>query len=126
MARRPSPPPAPPVLTAEQIRRRIDGLRRCIAELEAFRPETVQKRYNGTEVIAIETSIKDALEAAFGHGTPRYKRFEDAANLDQGPHTMRIAPVLAAAWATQLIMMNKKLVKLGSTWRKARRDRSIF
>jgi predicted nucleotide-binding protein with TIR-like domain len=96
MARRPSPPPAPPVLTAEQIRRRIDGVRRCIAELEAFRPETVQKRYNITEVIAIETSIKDALEAAFGHGTPRYQRFEDAANLDQGPHTMRIAPVFGS------------------------------
>jgi predicted nucleotide-binding protein len=91
-ARRPPPPPAPPVLTAEQIPRRIDGLRRCISELEAFDPQTVQKRYNITEVVAIETSIKDALEAAFGSGTSRYNRFEDAARIDQGPHTARMAP----------------------------------
>jgi predicted nucleotide-binding protein len=79
-------------LTADQIRRRIEVFRRCIAELEAFNPQAVQKRYNITEVVAIETSIKDALEAAFGHGTPRYKRFEDAANLDQGQHTVRMGP----------------------------------
>lgn len=79
-------------LTPDQIRRRIEIFRRCIAELESFDPQAVQKRYNITEVVAIETSIKDALESAFGNGTSRYKRFEDAANLDQGPHTVRMAP----------------------------------
>src|SRR5579872_813167 len=93
MVHRPSTPtPQPPVLTSDQIGRRIEGFRRCIAELQAFDPQTVQKRYNITEVVGLETSIKDALDAAFGHGTSRFKRFEDAANLDQGPHTMRLAP----------------------------------
>jgi hypothetical protein len=74
IARRPAnPTPQPPVLTPDQMRRRIDGLQRCIAELEAFDPQQVQKRYNITEVVALETSITDALGAAFGHGTPRFK-----------------------------------------------------
>lgn len=90
--RKMAPPPQPPVLTPDQIRRRIEAFRRCISELEAFDPQTVQKRYNITEVIAIETSIRDALAAAFGNGTPRYERFEGAANLDQGTHTVRMAP----------------------------------
>lgn len=91
------PPPAAPSLSADQIRRRIEVFRRCIAELEAFDPQSVQKRYNITDVVAIETAIKDALESAFGHGSSRYNRFEDAANLDQGPHTMRMAPVFGGS-----------------------------
>lgn len=87
-----SPPPQPPTLTPAQIARRIERLQQCVADLEAFKPEEVQKRYNITEVVTLETSIKDALAATFGHGTPRYKLYEDAANLDQGPHTVRMAP----------------------------------
>jgi hypothetical protein len=67
--------PPPPVLNADQIRRRIQGLERCIAELEAFDPKTVQKRYNTPEVVAIETAITDALGAAFGPGTDRFNRW---------------------------------------------------
>jgi predicted nucleotide-binding protein len=93
MARRPNqPPPQSPVLTPEQIRRRIESLRRCIGELQQFDPQKVQKRYNITEVVALETSITDALGAAFGHGTARFNLYKDAANLDQGPHTVRLAP----------------------------------
>jgi predicted nucleotide-binding protein len=88
MARPPSAPnPQSPDLTTEQIGRRIDGFRRCIAELEAFRPETVQKRSKVAEVVAIETSIAEALASAFGHDTPRYNLYISAANLDQGPRS---------------------------------------
>jgi predicted nucleotide-binding protein len=94
MARRPTqPPPQPPVLTVEQIQRRIQRLKTCIADLRAFDPQRVQKRYNITEVVALEASITDALGASFGHGTPRFNLYKDAANLDQGPHTMRVLPV---------------------------------
>jgi len=94
MVRRPTQPmPQPPVLTPDQIRRRIDGLQRCITDLQNFDPQTVKKRYNITEVVALEASIKDALGAAFGHGTPRFNLYKDAANLDQGPHTVRSAPI---------------------------------
>jgi predicted nucleotide-binding protein len=94
MARRPTQSPPPPrVLTTNQIRRRIEGLQRCIAELQAFDPQRVQKRYNIPEVIALEASIKDALGAAFGHGTPRFDLYRDAADLDKGPHVMRSDPM---------------------------------
>jgi predicted nucleotide-binding protein len=91
--RRPTtPPPQAPALNPAQLRRRIDRLKQCIADLETFGPEEVQKRFNIPEVVTLEANIKDALAAAFGHGTPRYKTYEDAANLDQGPVTMRMAP----------------------------------
>jgi predicted nucleotide-binding protein len=94
MARRAAPlPPQPPTLTAEQIARCIERLQKCIQELEAFDTQKVQKRYNITEVVVLQTSIKDALAAAFGHDTVRYKLYKDAAELDQGPPpTLSIAP----------------------------------
>jgi predicted nucleotide-binding protein len=93
MARRPNPAPEPPVLSVEQKRLRIERLQRCIRELEAFDPTKVQKRYNLSEVTALETAIDGALSAAFGHHTPTYNRFMSAATLDNGPHGMRIAPM---------------------------------
>ncbi len=91
--RRPTIPPAlSPVLSSAQLRRRIEGLRKCIEELQEFDPQQVQKRYGIPEVEGIEASVKNALIAAFGHGTPRYNLFKDAADLDRGPHTVRLAP----------------------------------
>jgi predicted nucleotide-binding protein len=84
--------PAAPVLTVEQLRRRIERLQKCIDDLEAFDPEIVQKRDGVPQVIAIERAIDGALEAAFGHLTPAYNRFRAAARLDHGPQTMRISP----------------------------------
>lgn len=46
-----SQPPQAPVLTVEQLRRRIDRLQRCIDELGAFDPQKVQKRYGKPEVM---------------------------------------------------------------------------
>ena len=87
MARRPTPPPEPerPILTVEQKRRRIEQLQKCIQELEAFDPQTVQKRYP-PEVTALGTDIDVALSKAFGHGTVEYRRYSSAARLDHGPH----------------------------------------
>jgi predicted nucleotide-binding protein len=96
MARRPSHPSEPPIAGAEQVRARIARLRRCIVELDEFDPEQVQARYNVTEVIVLEASIKEALQAAFGQGTPRYNLFKGAADLDQGPHTARMDSTLIA------------------------------
>ncbi len=90
--RTPNQSPQPPELTADQIRRRIERLRKCIADLEAFDPQQVQKRYNISEVVTLEASIKDALGTAFEYGTPRFNLYKGAADLDQGPHTMRVAP----------------------------------
>ena len=93
MARRSTPPPPQePVLTADQMRRRIDRLQRCINELETFDPQKVQKRYGEPEVTRLEAMIDEALAAAFGHGTPAYNRYREAATLDHGPRVLRMGP----------------------------------
>ena len=94
MARRTAAPPSPqaPVLTADQMRRRIGRLQRCIDELETFDPQKVQKRYGEPEVTRLEAMIDEALAAAFGHGTPAYNRYREAVTLDHGPHVMRMGP----------------------------------
>jgi predicted nucleotide-binding protein len=85
LARRPAPPqPVRPTLTIDQKRRCIERLRQRIAELEAFDPQSVQKRWP-PEVHVIETAIEEALSAAFGHDTVEYNRYSRATTLDHGP-----------------------------------------
>lgn len=84
------PPPQAPVLTVEQMHRRIGRLQKCIEELEAFDPEKVQKRFSEPEVTRLEAMLDEALAAAFGHGTPAYNRYREAVTLDHGPHVMRM------------------------------------
>ena len=101
MARRSSPPiPERPVLTVHQLRNRIDRLQNCIQALEALDLEKVQKRDDDPQVMSIEASIEDALSAAFGHGTPTYNRYWEAANLDKGLRTMRIEPMWGRGGST--------------------------
>jgi hypothetical protein len=84
--RRPKPPKRKaPILTAEQKRRRIERLKKCIRDLQAFDPQKVQKRFGEPEVFALEAAIDKALTSAFGHGTSAYMRFNRAATLDHGP-----------------------------------------
>jgi hypothetical protein len=83
--RRKPPKPKAPILTAEQKRRRIERLKKCIRDLQAFDPQKVQKRFGVPEVFALEAAIDKALSSAFGHGTSAYMRFNRAATLDHGP-----------------------------------------
>jgi predicted nucleotide-binding protein len=89
--RRPAPPPfpQPTVQTLDQMRRGIDRINKRIADLEAFDPQSVQKRWP-PEVEALQNSIEEALTVAFGHNSIEYKRYEGAARLDNGPVTMRV------------------------------------
>lgn len=86
MTRRPVTPPEPQRanLTVDQMRSGIDRLKRRIADLDQFDPQTVQKRW-GPEVATLETAIKETLAAVFGHNTVQYKDYEPAARLDRGP-----------------------------------------
>jgi hypothetical protein len=84
--RRSKPPkPKAPILTAEQKRRRIERLKKCIRDLQAFDSQKVQKRFGVPEVFALEAAIDKALSSAFGHGTSAYMRYNRAATLDHGP-----------------------------------------
>src|SRR5450432_3006040 len=78
---RPTKPPKPkaPILTAEQKRRRIERLKKCIRDLQAFDPQKVQKRFGEPEVFALEAAIDKALASAFGQGTSAYMRYNRAA-----------------------------------------------
>jgi Predicted nucleotide-binding protein containing TIR-like domain len=91
MARHPSPPPKPErtILTVEQKRRCIDRLNKRIEDLQAFDPQTVQKRFP-PEVTALQNAIDEALSAAFGHGTVEYRRYSSAAHLDDGTATVQL------------------------------------
>lgn len=86
MAFRPTSPPKPerPVHSVEQKRRCIQRIERCVNDLKAFDPSTIQKRFGAPEVIVLQASIDEALSAAFGHGTTAYDRYCSAAKLDQG------------------------------------------
>jgi len=93
--RRPPTQSAPPVLTLQQRRAYNGRLKRCIAELQAFDPQTVTKRFGEPVVIALETSIDQALSDLFGNNTPDYGRYRGATKLDNGPVTMRMDPTFS-------------------------------
>jgi predicted nucleotide-binding protein len=78
-----APQPQPANLTVEQMKLGITRLQRRVAELEAFDPKSVKKRW-APEVKAIEASIDQALTDTFGHNTIEYQRYRSAATLDHG------------------------------------------
>ncbi len=90
--RRPSQPPQPlrPPLTVDEKRRCVTRLESRIKDLEAFNPETVEKRWAIPEVMTLETAIDEALSAAFGHRTVEYNRYVRATKLDHGPVVMSL------------------------------------
>jgi hypothetical protein len=90
------PPPQSAVLTVDAMRVGIAQLNRRIAELEAFDPQSVQRR-DAPEVEALETAIDEALAKVFGLGTTEYIRYQAAATLDHGPRVMQITPSWIAA-----------------------------
>lgn len=81
-----SPPLLPPQaanLPVDQMRRGIDRLNRRITDLEAFDPQSVQKRWP-PEVTALQSAIDEALTLAFGYQTIEYNRYKAATHLDTG------------------------------------------
>jgi hypothetical protein len=80
----PLPKPTPPVLTAEQKRRRIHSLRRCIERLETFDPHKMHKAAV-SEVSKLEADIDKALCLTFGYGTREYFLYILAATINPDP-----------------------------------------
>src|ERR1017187_9279991 len=88
MSRRQTSEPKRVILTVEQLQRGIARLTRRLEEIEAFDPQTVQKRW-GPEIKALETAIEETLASAYGHNTIEYNRYKAAVHLDIGPVLMR-------------------------------------
>jgi predicted nucleotide-binding protein len=80
MARRPPPPPQQAVLTPEQMRQGIQRLKRRIADVEAFDPQSIQTHDDTSKAEALEASVKGTLEQTFGPDTAHFKRYQGAAS----------------------------------------------
>lgn len=85
MVRRPQPLPSAPERTPEHIRRSVERLNARISELEGFNPDVVTNR-NDPTIDSIEQGIEETLSRVFGHRTPDYLRYRQAATLDTAPH----------------------------------------
>jgi predicted nucleotide-binding protein len=85
------PQPQPTNLTVEQMKLGVTRLQRRIADLEAFDPQVIEKRW-GPEVATLQTAIEETLASVFGHNTVEYKRYRPAARLDDGPSSLRMGP----------------------------------
>ena len=85
MASQPPPAPQPPraAPTVEAMRRGIARLEKRLGELYAFRPETIQHRFDH-RLEALSISVQETLTAVFGAGTGDYDRYAPAVQLDLG------------------------------------------
>lgn len=85
MARRSnSSPPEDRTLSVPEMRGGIERLKRRLEELRAFDPQSVSTR-GSSEVVSLETAIEDTLAAVFGQGTPKFKRYRPACDLEPSP-----------------------------------------
>lgn len=88
MAKRSTPTePQRAVLTVDQMKSGIRRLQKRIEDLQAFNPQSVQKRW-APEVTTLETAIDETLTAIFGHDTVEHRRYQGATGLDHGPVIM--------------------------------------
>jgi predicted nucleotide-binding protein len=60
------------------MRRGISRLDRCIAEVEAFDPNTIRTDDDTSKAEALSALVDAALAQTFGHGTVEYQRYSDA------------------------------------------------
>jgi predicted nucleotide-binding protein len=90
MARKTTPVARPerPFKTADEKQQDILRLQRRIADVEAFDPSTITKRFSNPQVTALQTSIDSTLSAVFGHQTAEYNRYSGAVRLDNGGVSM--------------------------------------
>ena len=72
-------PTASKHLTASEARSAINRFQRRITALEAFAVEEMSA--SSDDLKALEASIEDALDYAFGHGSVRWARYQAAAQL---------------------------------------------
>jgi hypothetical protein len=91
MARRSTPsPPEDRPLSVLEMRSGIQRLNLRTEELRTFDPQSVSTR-RSSEIVYLETAIEDTLAAVFGQGTPKFRRYRLAGDLEPAP-TLTITP----------------------------------
>lgn len=95
MARRPSPSLSPPqaVLSPDRMRLGILRLERCIAQVEAFDPKTIQTDEDTSKSDALSALVDAALGQTFGDGTVEYQRYSGAAMFSWPLNMMNPTPI---------------------------------
>ena len=94
MARRRTPPPPPRAeLTPDRMRQGIQRLERCIAEVEAFDPQTIQTQDDTSKAVALSASVDGALVQTFGKDSEDYRRYSGAKNFSWPLSYARPTPI---------------------------------
>jgi uncharacterized protein (TIGR02391 family) len=81
-----------PVLTREHIDRAVARFRRRLEELAPFSPDAIRDR-SDPSITTLEVSIEEALADALGRGTPSYKNYAPAAELDTAGFNLNGTPL---------------------------------
>jgi predicted nucleotide-binding protein len=82
--RRPPQPPEDRSLTVDDMRNGIARLQRRLDELKALDPRSVTD-YRSSPIVSLETGIEQTLGAVFGQGTPKFKLYRAACDLEPAP-----------------------------------------
>src|SRR6266446_5058935 len=89
------PPSTPPraELTPNRMEQGIWRLERCIAEVEAFDPQTIQTRDDTSKADALSASVDGALVQTFGQDTVEYRRYQGAKNFSWPLNYLHPTPI---------------------------------
>lgn len=87
--------PEDKLLSPAEMRAGIERLQKRVQELRDLDPRTIVN-YRSPEIVGLETRIEDTLAAIFGHGTPKFKRYRAATDLEPSP-VLSITPDFIAA-----------------------------
>lgn len=91
MARRPTQfPPEDRVLGVAETRSAIERLTLRLGELRQLDPRSVAT-YRSPQIVSLETAIEQTLTAVFGQGTPKFKLYRAASDLEPAP-VLRMVP----------------------------------
>ena len=93
--RRPPQPPEDRLLTVDDMRNGIARLQLRLDELKALDPRSVTN-YQSSPIVSLETGIEQTLGALFGQGTPKFKLYRAACDLEPAP-VLTITPSWIAA-----------------------------
>jgi hypothetical protein len=96
MARHPTQRPSEDrVLSVADMRNGIDRIARRLGELKQFDPRSITN-YRSPQIVSLETAIEQTLAAVFGNGTPKFKLYRAAFDLEPVP-VLTVVPSWIAA-----------------------------
>jgi predicted nucleotide-binding protein len=75
------------------MRQGVSRLERCIAQVEAFDPKTIQTDEDTSKADGLSASVDAALVQTFGHGTVEYQRYSGAAMFSWPLNMMHPTPI---------------------------------